>query len=78
MNRLQRAIVAIAATIATAMLFFPPFQYGRGFGLSHSMAGYGFIGAQQFGSIIWALLLIQWAAVAFLATVFYRVAGNQS
>lgn len=77
MNRLQKDIVAVAATVATAMLFFPPFQYGSSFGLSEGSAGYGFIGARQLGSISWALLLVQWAAVAFLAGVFYRISSSQ-
>lgn len=78
MNRLQKVIVAVAATVVTAMLLFPPYQYGSGFGLSEGAAGYGFIGAQQFGSISWALLLVQWAAVAFLASVFYQLSSSQN
>jgi hypothetical protein len=60
-----------------AMLAFPPKHYDHHFTLNSAVSGYGFIGSSFGGQIHWALLLVQWAAVIFLASVIIFVSNDE-
>jgi hypothetical protein len=78
MNSVRRRIVVIAAVVLVAMLFFPPYHATSKFTLNALSDGYGFIGTQRFsGYINWALLILQWCAVIFLAAIFYAVSADK-
>ncbi len=72
MNVTQKKIVLSASVIVVAMLFFPPFKLEPVFALSGFSKGYEFIGDAPVGAHInWALLLVQWSGVIFLAGILY-------
>lgn len=76
LNLIQKRTIVLSAIIMVVMLAFPPKHFNHHFTLNSATSGYGFIGAPLGGQIHWALLLVQWGAVIFLASAILFVSRD--